>query len=141
MVLGDHTVSRFRISRLGRLVSGGLVAILAGLGTVALANATSIVSRGSDFLSETWPVLTIHVALAALPFLVLAMMSDPGRAAWLTTGVLTAIVWTLPALDQMLREGEGGANIGLGIFMLVSPVLILGGALAAKAATRRSRMR
>ncbi|ASR51419.1 hypothetical protein B5J99_08035 [Blastomonas fulva] len=73
----------------------------------------------------------------ALPFIAISILPNAGRAAWLIAGVLTAIVWSLPSLDQLVRKGEGGANIGLGIFMLISPLLILGGALAARAAARR----
>jgi hypothetical protein len=116
-----------------------MIALLAGLGTVALSNAASITSGGFEGLVARWPVLATQVALVSLPFLVLALVLRFGRPAWLTAAVLTAIVWTLPAADHALRQGEGGANIGLGIFMLVSPLLVLGGALAASAAAGRRR--
>lgn len=128
------------MSRPRTLARGCIVALLAGLATVALTNAASILANGFDFLSDAWPILAVHVALVTLPFLVLALMADACRAAWLTAAILTAVVWTLPALDQVFRKGEGGASIGLGIFMLVSPLFILGGALAAKAAAGRRRM-
>lgn len=128
-------------SRFGRIASGCLAALCAGLGTVALANAGSIYADGAGFLGETWPVLAVHVVLVALPFVVLSVFPNAGRTAWLTAVVLTALVWILPTLDQILRQGEGGANIGLGIFMLISPLVILGGALAARAAARTRGVR
>jgi hypothetical protein len=126
-------------SRLGGIASGCLIALLIGLGTVALTNADSILAGGAGPLGEIWPILTFHVLLVALPFIVLSIVPRAGRASWLTACILTAIVWTLPSVDQLVRKGEGGANIGLGIFMLISPLLILGGAMATRAAARRRR--
>ncbi|WP_439490961.1 hypothetical protein [Blastomonas fulva] len=124
-------------SRLGEILSGCLVAVLIGLGTVALTNADAIVASGDGTWGITRSVLAVHVVLVALPFIAISILPNAGRAAWLTAGILTAIVWSLPSLDQLVRKGEGGANIGLGIFMLISPLLILGGALAARTAARR----
>jgi hypothetical protein len=126
-------------SRLGSILSGYLVAVLIGLGTVALLNADAILAGAAGPAGEISPVLALHVALVAMPFIALSLLPDAGRVSWLTAAVLTAVVWSLPTLDQLVRKGEGGANIGLGIFLLVSPLLILGGALAARAAARRRR--
>jgi hypothetical protein len=133
----DGKMKRSPKSRLGEILSGCLVAVLIGLGTVALTNADAIVASGDGTWGITRSVLAVHVVLVALPFIAISILPNVGRAAWLTAGILTAIVWSLPSLDQLVRKGEGGANIGLGIFMLISPLFILGGALAARAAARR----
>lgn len=126
-------------SRLGGILSGCLVALLIGLGTIALTNADTILSGVAGPVDKISPVLAIHVGLVALPFVALSILPDTGRIPWLTAAVLTVIVWSLPSVDEVVRNGEGGANIGLGIFMLMSPFLILGGALVARAAAGRRR--
>lgn len=123
-------------SRVGRVAAGCLAALLVGLGTVGLMNVDAILAGGAAPPDETWPILAVHFVLVTLPFIVLSLLPDAGRVAWLTAGVLTVIVWSLPSVDQLVRKGDGGANIGLGIFMLISPLLILGGALVARASVR-----
>lgn len=126
-------------SRLSGILSGCLIAVLIGIGTVALSNADAILNGAAGPVSKISPVLALHGVLVAAPFIALSLWPNAGRVPWLTAGVLTAIVWSLPSLDQLVRKGEGGANIGLGIFMLMSPLLILGGALAARAVAGQRR--
>lgn len=134
--MGRSAVQPFAKSTLGCLI-----AILIGIGTVALVNLDMILEGdGSDFREE-WAVLLTQVIMVAAPFAVLAIMPNSGRAAWLTAAALTALFWTLPVLDQVVRKGGGGANIGLGLFMLMSPLLVLGGAFAAKAMVKPSRLK
>lgn len=134
--MGKSAVQHFAKSTLGCLI-----AILIGIGTVALVNVDMILAGDRSDFTEEWAVLLAHVIMVAAPFAVLAIIPNSGWAAKLTAAALTALFWTLPLLDQAVRRGEGGANIGLGLIMLISPLLILGGAFAAKAAVKLRRLK
>lgn len=119
--------------------SGRLVALLIGLTTIAVIVGISMLAGGSLDIEDEWGILLFQALVIAAPFGALATAQETGLAAWLTAGALTAMIWGLLLGDALLRRGEGGANIGLGLLLLVSPLIIAGGAFIAAALTRRRR--
>ena len=61
--------------------------------------------------------------------LALSGMAQPRP--WLVAGAITAAFWAVLWTDALIRQGAGGANIGLGLVMLLSPIIAYLGAVAA----------
>ena len=116
--------------------NGCLVALLIGLGTVG---GTALLTGASLNIRQEWGVLVFQVLFVAAPFGALATARESGRAAWLTAVALTVIFWGLMVADALVRRGAGGADIGLGLLMLLSPLIVTGGAFAAGAVAKRRR--
>ncbi|MGZ8336794.1 MAG: hypothetical protein ACXWU1_09050 [Allosphingosinicella sp.] len=104
-----------------RALAIGVLVVTATAGIAAVAGRPI----GLGELNEALPVFAFQAFMVALPFLVLAMAGITARAAWLTGLALTVALWGYSLIDALvLATPERGANIGLGLIMLVSPVLI-----------------
>jgi len=73
--------------------------------------------------------VALPVALIAAPFGLLALQRISEHRPWIVAAALTLLFWSLPVADALIRQGRGGANIGLGLFLLVSPLVVTAGAM------------
>jgi len=70
-------------------------------------------------------VLLFQVLIASTPFLLLALVESEEKTPWLLGISLTILLWSYYVFDGVSRRGDGtGANIGLGLIMLASPIWI-----------------
>jgi ABC-type amino acid transport system permease subunit len=71
------------------------------------------------------PFLVLHVAWVSLPFVVLVIGRIREWVTWIVGIVLTIILYSFALVDAILRSGKHeGANIGLGLLIIISPILI-----------------
>jgi hypothetical protein len=123
----------------------GLLALLSGPFTIAVINGCLFLIWGSDLsditrhLEEEWGILLVNAVLVSFPFGCLALERVEAIKPWVTAAILTALVWALPLADVLVRRGAGGANIGLGFLLLLSPVIITAVALAVASGVRPGR--
>ncbi len=113
-----------------------MIALVIGF---AIVGGVSFLTGNLYNLDEELGVLLFNVLVVAAPFAVLAMARESGRAAWLTAVGLTGAFWGLLVADMLIRRGAGGANIGLGLLMLLSPLVITAGAFGAAVLAKRRR--
>lgn len=86
-------------------------------------------ARGPVDLSEEWGVFAIQWLLVGAPFALLAVLRARTRA-WVTGVAVTLVFWSVYVADAYLNTG-GGANIGMGLIMLASPLFVAAAALMA----------
>ena len=84
----------------------------------------------SEFQSaaETLSTLALQTAFASIPMMVLAFRRDRRTWMWAVAAALTALTWAFYAWQiwrASLVNFAGGADIGLGLIMLVAPFLVL----------------
>jgi hypothetical protein len=72
-----------------------LVALLIGLGIIAPVYATFDFVTGRSVLNEEPELLVVHVAMAAMPFLILAGKNLYDWLAWIAGVALTISAWAL----------------------------------------------
>jgi hypothetical protein len=91
-------------------------------------------------LENGWPAYIFQIALIAIPFLLMAFLGVRGMGPWLVGLGLTAALWGYVVFDVFARLGDGsGANIGMGLLLLASPILVSTACLfAARKELRRS---
>jgi hypothetical protein len=107
-------------------------AMLAALaiGLLVVASSVVIASLGGrpiqrDQLGDEMPILAFQAVMVAIPFLVLAIAGISTRRPWIAGLVLTLALWGYYLLDALVLAVPGrGANIGLGLIMLASPLII-----------------
>jgi hypothetical protein len=117
--------------------TGCLLAPVIGFITVAGVNGGFALATGADLnLAEEWGVFLFQMLLVAVPFALLGIAGLRSRLSWGVSLALTAMFWVIYLADGLSSWGDGtGANIGLGLLMLVSPAFVTAaGFLAAKAA-------
>ena len=124
--------------------AGYVAATLIGLFTVGLFYGALLLFLGPApaLPPAEWPYLALTILvqfiLAASPFYFLARTGVHSRAAWLTAITLTLIFWTALFVSVLVSlRDRTGVNIGMGWIMLLSPLLIGGGARLAAQLTRR----
>ena len=91
-------------------------------------------------LAEEWGVFLVQMLIVAAPFGLLAILGIASRLPWLVGLALTISLWgyvLFEGVSYQWHPDGSGANIGLGLFMLVSPVFIAGICLGAHAWLRR----
>jgi hypothetical protein len=117
---------------------GCLAALVIGLIAVGgtFAGLALFAGRSPD-LSEEWPILLFNVLMVAAPFGLLALCGIRTRLPWAVGIVLTLGLWGWLLLDAVAAAPGRGANIGLGLIMLVSPILVAAAAFAAHALQQR----
>lgn len=115
-------MSRLLTSLTGRLT----LAFVIALGTVGVACATvAVVMQRSLNLSEEAGTFAFQVGLVSIPFLILAFAGVAKKLPWLVGLGMTAAFWGIYLADAIYRDGGGsGANIGLGLLILLSPMII-----------------
>jgi hypothetical protein len=82
----------------------------------------------------------LQILLIAIPFLLMAFLGVRGMGAWLVGLGLTVALWGYVIFDVFSRLGDGsGTNIGMGLLLLASPILVSTACLiAARKELRRS---
>ena len=111
----------------------GIVTALA-IGTAVVVTCNTVWAIAGDFpIATLWDEASpVQVLLASFPYLVLAICGIAARRPWIAALCLTTAFWGYYLWDITHYEG-GGANIGLGILMMFSPVPIIGASLLALA--------
>lgn len=106
----------------GRLV----LAITIGVAVVGIDNGVAaLVMQQSVNLHEEAGVMAVQILLVSIPFLLLAFAGVVNRLPWFLGVALTAFFWGLLLSDAIKRQGDGsGANIGLSLLLLLSPLII-----------------
>jgi hypothetical protein len=106
---------------------GCFFAIAIGVLTVTLSSLSfSLLTGRSLNLGEEWFVFLIQMLIVAAPFGLLAFM-NVGRLPWLVGLTLTLLLWgyvVFEGVSYQWHPDGSGANIGLGLFMLVSPFFV-----------------
>lgn len=108
----------------------GLRLVLRALGIgVGVVVATKLAFAGLTGrpLTFSFGVDLVQMVMVAIPFLMLAMGRVRARLPWLTGLALTAAFWGYYLYEGVRYQWSGdtsGANIGLGLILLASPVLI-----------------
>jgi hypothetical protein len=122
---------------------GCAYAIAIGVLTVALVSGSFSVLTGQPLnLAEEWSVFLFQMLIVAAPFGLLALMGVGNRLPWLVGLSLTLALWGYSLFDGVSYQWHpdgSGANIGLGLIMLVSPLFIAAACLSAYAWQRRSK--
>ncbi len=97
-----------------------------GVGTIALCQAIVYLITGDDpQIMNGLTFLTIQAAFVSFPFAILAIIGIRKKSPWLSGLALTAVLWGYFLYDVISSRGSGeGANIGLGLIMIVSPGVI-----------------
>jgi len=72
-----------------------------------------------------WIVVAVEMLLVAVPFLLLAFLKVRGRTPWLVGMGLTFGLWGYFAYEVLVHHDENyGVDMGLGLVMLASPIII-----------------
>ena len=106
----------------GRLI----LALTIGLAIVGIdSGVAALVLQQPLNLREEAGILAFQILLASIPFLLLALAGIGNKVPWLVGVALTALFWGLLLTDAISRDGDGsGANIGLALLLLFSPLII-----------------
>jgi hypothetical protein len=119
------------VQYLKRAAVGVVAALLVGLGVVGACNTGWAISRGRP-LATLWGAESLaQVLLVSAPYLVLAAGGVVARRPWFVGLGLTVAFWGFYLFEITRPYEGGGANIGLGILMLFSPIPIFAGSLIA----------
>ena len=100
------------------------------IGLLVVAASVAITSLGGrpvqrDQLGDEMPILAFQMFMVAIPFLVLATAGISTRRPWIAGLVMTLALWSYYLLDALVLAVPGrDVNIGLGLIMLASPLLI-----------------
>jgi len=99
-----------------------------GIGVTTIAIVTGVTSLAEGLplnLRDELPIFLLQAILVAIPFLLMALLGIVGRLPWLMGIGLTAALWAYVVYDGLASRGDGtGVNIGLGLLVLASPILI-----------------
>ncbi len=98
---------------------------------LGLAAAVAWVDRVS-FFDKMGEMMPVQIAFVAAPFVVLALADVRAKSAWLVALGLTVTFWGFVFYVVAQPYSRGDANIGLGLLMLVSPVVILAASFAGR---------
>jgi hypothetical protein len=108
--------------------SGCALAFFIGLFVIAAGNVAFMLITGMAIsLSDGWPILLDQVLIAGAPYGLLALAGVRNRAPWIAGLTMTAALWGYYFIEgarNQLRGYTAGANIGPGLVMLASPVMI-----------------
>lgn len=114
-----------------RAVVGLIASLLIGFTVVATCNAVWAATRGVSVLHLWDDASPFQVLIAGSPYAVLAVFGISARRPWIVGLCLTAAFWGYYLWKITTFNGIGGADIGLGILMMFSPILVIGGSLFA----------
>lgn len=128
-------------SRGGPNTKGCLLALGIGFVTVATTSIGFSLTTGPDLnLSEEWSIFLFQMLLVAGPFGLLALSGVNEKLPWVIGLILTLAFWGFYVGVVLATRGDGsGANIGLGILMLASPLIIAASSTVSVAFVRRKR--
>lgn len=112
-----------------RAFTGLVVALIIGVVVVAMCNAAWAIACDLPILS-LWDYASIfQVLIASAAFILLALLGINARRPWIVALCLTVGFWAFYAYVITRPYEGGGANIGLGILMMFSPLPIAGASL------------
>jgi hypothetical protein len=105
-----------------------VVAASIGTVTVTVCNGLFAIIAGADLnLTDEWGVFLFQIMIVSIPFVLMAFAGIHSLKPWLVGCLLTAAFWGYYFYVGISSRGDNtGANIGLGLLMLVSPILISG---------------
>jgi hypothetical protein len=121
---------------------GGCLAALAVGPLVAFGTAalwSHFTGRFLDF-DEEWAVLAIQALLVSMPFVGVALTGTKRAAPWIVGLGLTLLLWgyyLFRTVSHQRHPDQVGADIGLGLAMLFSPVVITAGSIGVHLWQRR----
>lgn len=113
-----------------RIALGLILSIAIGPVVVAMCNTAWAMVTGAPIATMWREYSAIQVALAGLPYFVLAVCGIDARRAWIAALSATAAFWCY-YLWNLIHYAGVGANIGIGILMMVSPVAVTASGLLA----------
>ncbi len=107
-----------------RALTGLAFALIIGVTVVAVSNIASAVVR--DFpLTTLWDDASIsQIAIASAAFMLLALLGISAPRPWIVALFITVGLWAFYVYGITRPYEGGGANIGLGILMMFSPLPI-----------------
>lgn len=114
----------------GAPLSQRLMLLAAGLGIGIVTLATFMIIHsfytGTDFqVEDGLSFLAIQAGWISFPFLTLAILGFSSKLPWVTGIVLTIALWGYSLFDAISNwDTDRGANIGLGLILLLSPGII-----------------
>lgn len=110
-------------SYFGRAAIGIMASLGIGLAIILICNTVWAIAGGFP-ISTLWDDASLtQILIAASPFLILSVCGISARRPWIVGLCMTLAFWGYYLWDITHYEG-GGANIGLGLLMLLSPVVI-----------------
>jgi hypothetical protein len=112
-----------------RAVVGLIASLVIGFTAIATCNTIWATTRGVRVLQLWDDASPFQVLIAGSPYAVLAVFGISAWRPWLVGLCLTAAFWGFYLWKITTFNGIGGADIGLGILMMFSPVLVIGGSL------------
>lgn len=116
---------------IGLIAAFGIAAVTVG-GSVILA-----IQAGNRIdLTEEGGVLLFQIVWVAAPFVALSLAQVRAKRAWVAGVVVTLMFWSAYLASAYLSHG-GGANIGMGLLMLASPLITAAAAFGASALRSR----
>jgi ABC-type transport system involved in multi-copper enzyme maturation permease subunit len=131
--MGSAVVEQAPVSEIQPWRGGCVLALGLGFLTVATFYGTLFIVFGTPrggVPAEEWPILLLQILIAGAPFGILALTGMRAKLPWLVAVILTVCFWgTLFFSAWIAARDQTGANIGMGLLMLASPLLITGAAL------------
>jgi hypothetical protein len=118
---------------------GCLLALAIGFGTVAFELGALALLTGLPLSVEGWPIHLLNALGVAFPFGLLALAGVRTRLPWAVGLVLTFALWAwfiYEGVSYQWNPDGSGANIGLGMILLASPMIIATAVFAAHATQR-----
>jgi len=114
---------------LKRVFIGFVAAAIIGVSVVGASNTVWAIMTGSPLRSLWDDASPVQVLIASAPFMLLALLGVQARRPWIVALSLTFAFWSYYTYVTTRPYDGGGANIGLGILMLFSPMPIAGASL------------
>ena len=88
-------------------------------------------------LADEGGILLFQLVWVAAPFVALASAKVSAKRAWIAGTAVTAMFWSAYLASAYCSHG-GGANIGMGLIMLASPLIVSAAAFGAFAVRSRT---
>jgi len=114
---------------LKRALRGVVIALMIGVVVVAICNTVRAVIGGFPLIALWGDASFFQVMIASTPFVLLALVDIRAGRPWKVALILTIAFWAFYAYIIIGQYKGGGANIGLGILMMFSPLPITGASL------------
>jgi hypothetical protein len=104
------------------------IALAIGVLTPAVSIVTFSLLTGRPLnLRNEWVVFLFQMAICGAPYALLALAGIRARAPWFIALALTLSLWsysTFAGVSYQWNPDGSGANIGLGILLVFSPIII-----------------
>lgn len=106
-----------------------LLAVAISIGACITVGQDLIHAAATDYplrLGESWRIWVFQTTWAAMPFMALAVLGITNRWPWIVGLTLTLLLWGFFIYDTVSNWETGrGANIGLGLILILSPGVIM----------------